>query len=305
MRLKPYLQLVRLPNVFTAAADSLAGWLLVTGGFADWKSWLPLVFASACTYAGGIALNDVFDAEVDRVERPSRPIPSGRISRRTAAWLGSILMALGLMLAIAARTRWGWLIEGLLIGCVLLYDTTGKRTALGPEVMGACRSLNFLLGMTGAASLGGPVGLMAALSYGLFVSGITWISRSEAEAGRWGNIALGWALQWAALLGMILTALMWNLSLRVNMDGSQSDVINVSWGVAFLLILSLFNGQRVLAALQRPEPPVIQRAVKFGIMSLVWLHVGLLLAVRGPVPAVAVALFWIPAAYAGRWIYST
>ncbi len=28
-RLKPYLQLVRLPNLFTAAADPLAGWLLV------------------------------------------------------------------------------------------------------------------------------------------------------------------------------------------------------------------------------------------------------------------------------------
>ncbi len=146
MGLKAYLQLIRLPNVFTAAADSLAGWLLVTGDFDRPESWVPLVLASACTYAGGIALNDVFDAEVDRVERPSRPIPSGRISRRTAAILGTVLMVMGLGLAIASRTRWGWLVESILIGCVLLYDMTGKRTALGPEVMGACRSLNFFPG---------------------------------------------------------------------------------------------------------------------------------------------------------------
>ncbi len=38
---------------------------------------------------------------------------------------------------------------------------------------------------------------------------------------------------------------------------------------------------------------------------LVWIHVGLLLGVRGLVPALVVALFWLPAAFAGRWIYST
>ncbi len=52
-------------------------------------------------------------------------------------------------------------------------------------------------------------------------------------------------------------------------------------------------------------PATIQRAVKFGIMSLVWIHVGVLLGVRGIIPALVVVLFWLPAAYAGRWIYST
>ena len=93
--LKPYLQLVRLPNVFTAAADSLAGWLLVGGGLAEPGRWLPLSAASMAIYAAGIALNDVFDYEIDLDERPGRPLPSGRVSRRFAAWLGGILLALG------------------------------------------------------------------------------------------------------------------------------------------------------------------------------------------------------------------
>ena len=95
MPIKPYLQLIRLPNVFTAAADSLAGWLLVRGTFEAPGRWLPLVAASMATYAAGIALNDVFDYATDLQERPHRPLPSGRVSRRFAAWLGATLLVLG------------------------------------------------------------------------------------------------------------------------------------------------------------------------------------------------------------------
>src|SRR5271163_708207 len=93
--IRPWLQLIRLPNVVTAAADSLAGWLLATGSFAEPMRWLPLIAASMVLYASGTALNDVFDSEIDRAERPNRPIPSGQISRLTTAWLGG----LGLFLA--------------------------------------------------------------------------------------------------------------------------------------------------------------------------------------------------------------
>src|SRR4051794_34232900 len=115
MAIKPYLQLVRLPNVFTAAADSLAGWLLVQGSFRDPERWAPLVLASACTYAGGIVLNDVFDYEVDRVERPQRPLPSGRVDRKFATILGIVLLVAGLALAIGSRTTYGWVVESALI----------------------------------------------------------------------------------------------------------------------------------------------------------------------------------------------
>lgn len=301
MALKPYLQLVRLPNVFTAAADGLAGWLLVTGSFERPEAWVPLVLASACTYAGGITLNDVFDAEVDRVERPSRPIPSGRVGRTTAGVLGGSLLALGLVLAAVSGTRYGWAVASALILCVLAYDAWGKRSALGPEVMGACRSLNFLLGMSAAARLGGPVCWLAAASYGLFVAGVTWVSRSEVETGRWKNVALGAALQNLAFAGLIAAG----VSAHRFPSPSAGTTGWVAAGVLFLLGLGAAVNVRTVGALKRPEPAVIQRAVKFAILSLVWLHVGLVLAVRGPAEAAAVGVLWVPAAYAGRWIYST
>src|SRR5437870_11652794 len=100
-RWRAYAQLVRLPNVFTAMADVLLGWLaavaLGTPG-ARWPSFLLLLAASVCLYAGGMVWNDFFDVEQDRRERPFRPIPSGRITRGRAALAGVIALTLGVVL---------------------------------------------------------------------------------------------------------------------------------------------------------------------------------------------------------------
>ncbi len=182
-RLKPYLQLVRLPNVFTAAADSLAGWMLVRGNLEQPGRWLPLVLASMSIYAAGIALNDWFDYAIDLQERPNRPLPSGRISRRFAGSLGMALLVLGPVLAALSGSIASAATAIMLAACVLGYDAGLKRTWLGPEVMGACRGLNLLLGMSQAPSFGGPIAWLVAGSMVVYVAGITWISRSETHSG--------------------------------------------------------------------------------------------------------------------------
>ena len=58
-------------------------------------------------------------------------------------------------------------------------------------------------------------------------------------------------------------------------------------------------------AIRQPIPRSIQRAVKTGVLSLVWLNVGLVAAVRGLEPAAVVAALWVPAFLLGRWLYST
>jgi 4-hydroxybenzoate polyprenyltransferase len=58
-------------------------------------------------------------------------------------------------------------------------------------------------------------------------------------------------------------------------------------------------------AIQSPVPGRIQKFVKTGILSLVWLNVGLVAAVRGPEMALPVAALWFPAFLLGRWLYST
>ncbi len=302
MALKPYLQLVRLPNVFTAAADSLAGWLLVGGALAAVDRWLPLSAASMAIYAAGIALNDVFDYAIDLEERPGRPLPSGLISRRFAAWLGGSLLALGPCLA-ALSGSWSSLAVALaLVACVLGYNAGLKRTVLGPEVMGACRGLNLLLGMSQSEWLGGPIGWLAAGSLALFVVGVTWISRSEVETGgRVGGVAAGMVLQIAAIVGLMAVAMQPG---RFPSPSGDRPIVPLE-GLLVLLVVAWVVVNATGRAIRDPDPARIQGAVKTGVFSLVWLDVGLVAAVRGPLPALMVALLWIPAYVLGRWLYST
>src|SRR6516165_10517316 len=104
-RLRPFAQLVRLPNVFTALADiTLAA--LATHALPQYApAFLLLCLASACLYCGGMVWNDFFDVEQDKRERPYRPIPSGRVSRTTAAVFGGLLLTGGLAFAVLSALR--------------------------------------------------------------------------------------------------------------------------------------------------------------------------------------------------------
>src|SRR5260221_2691316 len=101
LKFMKYTQLIRLANVFTAVADPLAGWFAVGGGNPP-TQLLFLVGASACLYTSGIVFNDCFDYDIDMLERPNRPLPSGVITCRTAWTLAASLMTLGLALAALA-----------------------------------------------------------------------------------------------------------------------------------------------------------------------------------------------------------
>src|SRR5262245_10748765 len=134
-RVRAYAQLVRLPNVFTAVADVILGALAGTefaGGALPqwWQAILGLLLAaSGLLYSGGMIWNDFFDIEQDKRERPFRPIPSGRVQRKTVGWLGAALLAGGLACAAWAGSAW---LAGMLVAAILLYDGWLKRTWAGP-----------------------------------------------------------------------------------------------------------------------------------------------------------------------------
>ncbi len=297
----PLLQLIRLPNVLTAAADSLAGWLLGGGSLGEVGRWAPLAVASMVLYAAGMALNDVFDAEIDRQERPGRPIPSGRVSRSFAGGLGAIGLVVGPLVAWLSGSFTSLIVAGVLAAVILAYDAGLKRTVLGPGVMGACRGLNLLLGLTHTQALGGPVTWLAAAMYGLFVCGITWISRSETESGRTGRLLVGLTVQDLALIGLMAAALQPG---KYPNPLPGRPLIPLE-GLLVLALVALAVNLAATRAIYQPVPAVIQKTVKTGILALVWIDVGLVAAVRGPQAAAAIAGLWVPAYLLGRWLYST
>ncbi len=300
-KLTAYLQLVRLPNVLTAAADSLAGWLLVGGSLSQPTRWVPVVFASMLLYAAGTTLNDLFDVEVDRVERPGRPLPSGRASIVVAGWLGALGLALGPVLALASGSMQTAAVAVLLAIVILAYDAGMKHTALGPAFMGACRGLNLLMGMAHAPNLGGPIAWCAAGAYGLYVAGITVISRFETHEGERRGLVAGLSMLDLALLGLAAVSLAHR---RFPDPASDRPLIPLE-GILAIAVIALVVNQAATAAIQQPTARSIQKTVKTGILSLVWLNVGLVAAVRGVEPAAVVAAFWVPAYLLGRWLYAT
>ncbi|HEX8947610.1 MAG TPA: UbiA family prenyltransferase, partial [Dissulfurispiraceae bacterium] len=79
-----YLRLMRLPDIFTAIADVLAGYLIASGPHVKWPEIAHLILSTSAIYAGGCVLNDLLDKKADEKDRPDRPIPSGMVSVREA-----------------------------------------------------------------------------------------------------------------------------------------------------------------------------------------------------------------------------
>jgi 4-hydroxybenzoate polyprenyltransferase len=270
MTAKPFLQLMRPANLLTAAADVLAGAALAYGVSPTvmvrpdllpylTPSTLPatlwlLVVSTVCLYGGGVVLNDVFDAQLDAVERPERPIPSGRVSLGQAAALGTLLLATGIGAGFAFSALSGWLAL-IIAGLAVFYDRFGKHHSwFGPLNMGLCRGVNLLLGISAAGTLAvqvlWPVGIVPVV----YIAAVTMVSRGEVHGS-------GRAVLWAAL-AMFLAVSGWQL-VNANLLGTLPYAAGFVGLHLWLVLRPLF------AAIQNPIGPNIGKAVKAGVLSLI------------------------------------
>lgn len=171
-----YLELVRAPAALTVLGDTLVGNAASGQRLTPRRALLPV--ASACLYAGGMALNDYADRELDAEERPERPLPSGRITPRRALTVAAALTGTGLALAAAGGGRRALWVAAPLAACVWTYDTLAKDHPTGPLVMGACRGLDVLMG-AGVGHLGSA--WPGALAMATHTAAVTGVSRGEVH----------------------------------------------------------------------------------------------------------------------------
>jgi 4-hydroxybenzoate polyprenyltransferase len=283
-------ELVRLPNLFTAAADSLAGFLYI-GGRADQAGVLAcLMTASVCLYAGGVALNDVCDAPSDAGERPGRPIPSGRITRRAAAILSAGLLAMGVAAA-AVVSPLAAVVAGGVVAAIVLYDAVLKRTFLAPAMMGLCRALNLTLGTTAAAWSAGHSPLLPAGLMWLYVASLTFFARKETGGGSRRRLHLG-------LTGVATATACLFLTVPGALSGGLAKVLPP------FVLMGLLVGT-TLPLIEAPRPATIQRAVRNMIFGLVLFDACLVMITRGAGPALLVASLLIPTVWLGRRFAAT
>lgn len=283
--LAAYLELVRAPNLVTAVADVLAGFLYAAGGEHSWNTLPLLCTVSVCLYAGGVTLNDVFDAAQDRTERPARPVPSGRVSRRRAALLAVALLTGGVMLAGLSSGR-AAVIASLLVACIVLYDGALKRTPLGPALMGACRALNLLLGISVSLDPTTAAALVPAGLLGWYVASVTSFASREADSPRRTQLLPGACGVVLSVAGLIV--LRWTVP-----DPKSTYLIGV---VAVLCVVSVSAWR----AIQRLSPQAIQSTVRIFLLMLIGIDGCIAWSARGIDAALLVWALLVPTVLLGR-----
>jgi 4-hydroxybenzoate polyprenyltransferase len=262
-----FARLARPANLPTAAADIFAG--VVLGLFLEhhqvftvWQEHgitiLCLVASSVLLYAGGVVLNDVFDAQLDAVERPERTIPQGIVTLPEAIVWGVLLLLSGVVFAFMATLLSG-LIAMALAGAILLYDGYAKKFGfLGPLTMGVCRGLNLLLGLS---VLGHVSHWWLGFVPVAYIFAVTLISRGEVHGNNKNHIL------WSGMLYMaVILAMGWSID---QLGGHLSKAF------PFFVLFSVMLMLPLLKAYRENSPQNIKKRSFLGsYRSLLWMSAG-------------------------------
>ncbi len=251
------LRFLRLPLVFSAVADPLAGFLLMRepAQAGRWDPVLPLLATSACFYTAGMVFNDLHDVDRDRKLHPHRPLVIGEVSPALAWALGIVLLVGGLWLAWSVSPLAFEAGVGLAIA-VLLYDFVLKRWDVpGAVALGAARALNLSLG-----ALAVPVsGLERLRVWDYFVMSGTYTMPSGAVMPGYGGHPL-W--NYLVIHGTYIAVVTWISTYEeapARRNGFAAGV--------FLLALVALGTETLI--LPRAFEPWIARGIAFGLAVVI------------------------------------
>jgi hypothetical protein len=291
-RLKEYLLLVRFPNVFTTPSNILTGYfaaVTVTG--ADSVHLFALMVSSGLLYVAGIVLNDYFDIEIDKRERPSRPLPSGNISKGHALTIAIIALLIANTIAFVLGPI-SLAVSLALTIAIIAYDYRLKHGLSGPFAMGATRFLNVIFGASPVllylnnhsyATVG-----VAGASLFLYIITITILSKKEA-----GNERPNSTIAFLMVFGVISAVAALGLFLQLQ------------W--TFLLNLSIFATVMFVTFKQYLTKEVlsVQKAVRNMVISIIILDSVFVTGTVGLPYGLATLLLIAPAVVLAKKLYVT
>ena len=263
MKLFYYLTLMRPANTITAISDIIAGvaiagfLILPAGDFNAWPAIALLMLSTIGLYGGGIVFNDIFDYKADAITRPERILPRGLVTMREAKVLGGLLLTGGICAATAVSQQSG-IIAAIVAALALSYDKISKHyPVIGPLNMGMCRGGNLMLGMSihkDFALQHWYIGIIPII----FIAAITLTALKET-AGR---------NKTTIMLAMVLDAL---VVILFGVIGRTSG-LDIMIALPFLLLWYGMNFIAKYRAYRENQPALIQKAVKTGVLSLIFLN---------------------------------
>jgi heme O synthase-like polyprenyltransferase len=299
--IRQYLLLIRLPNAFTAPSNILTGYFsVVLPSYANVSNVCILMLSSALLYISGIVFNDYFDIEVDRQERPFRPLASGKVTKRQAFAIAAAAMITANFLAFTVSTT-SFIVAIILSVAVIGYDYRLKQTMAGPITMGSARFLNIFLGASPALAgvffsnnsfLSVRLILVSILML-LYVLAISILSRTEIGATTHSkrNITGPFIIIFA-VVGSIVAARFFNI-LQVDLVPS----------LVLIAVIATITFKRTL--FQDYSSTGIQKAIKTLVLSIIVLDSIFVSGTAGIYYGLATLILIIPSVALARKLYVT
>jgi UbiA prenyltransferase family len=297
--LRQYLTLFRLPNVFTAPSNILAGYYaVVEPANASGLHLGILIICSILLYLSGIVLNDYFDIEVDRRERPLRPLPAGTVSKRKVLLIGIVFIIAANFISLLVSTS-TFIIAAILSGTIVFYDYRMKYSVYGPGMMGAARALNVMLGsspifLTTVLNINNSARIaVVTVSLFLFVFAISRLSRKEIDETDKERTAKGSFLMIFAVLAIIIVSGLVGVFLK-----------DLFANLALFAIIMIITFKPLLQR-QPLSSKDIQRTIKTMVLSIIVLDSAFVSGSAGTAYGLVTLMLIMPAIILSRKFYVT
>jgi geranylgeranylglycerol-phosphate geranylgeranyltransferase len=145
-KLSGLIKLLRPINCLVMSFAIVVGALLAAGLNIIWVNILYGGLTSFTLTAAAMAVNDYYDYDIDVINEPARPLPSGAVSKKEAIIVTAILTVIGL--AAAYIVSLNCFIFAFAFWIIMAaYSTVGKRSGLpGNFLVSACIAAPFLYG---------------------------------------------------------------------------------------------------------------------------------------------------------------
>jgi geranylgeranylglycerol-phosphate geranylgeranyltransferase len=164
-KLRGYIRLIRPGTTLSGLLATVVGGYVASGGQPNWFRIALAALIVACVQGAGNTLNDVFDQQIDLVNKPWRPLPSGKVSRKEALRLAFSLTIMGVVGSILLGPV-NVVIALVVVIALYLYAMFLKRALLVKNLTVAIASaLTVIYGAAATGVLSGAVYLLAAIIF--------------------------------------------------------------------------------------------------------------------------------------------
>lgn len=163
--LKGLVRLIRLGTVLSAMAVTALGGYVAARSDPDWMLVALAALSVGLILGAADAVNDIVDVEIDRVNKPWRPIPSGAVSKRVAYNVAGLLAIVGLGIAVFLG-REATILCTLAVGVSFLYAIFLRKIPLVKNITVA--GITAITVVYGAISTGNIPVVVLVMSFVVF-----------------------------------------------------------------------------------------------------------------------------------------